>query len=185
MNRTWNVRLGGVAMLALLTAPHLYAQDAPEVLASLRDDFRRQKGNVVRMVAAMPEAGLRTAPTEGVRDFAQQIEHIVQGNMGIVGSGMDHPVRISGFDPEVYLNSKEELTRFVEAGFDAVDTMLAAMTPEDLHREASLFGQAMVPKWKLIQTAYEHGVWTLGATVPYVRLQGGTPPAYNLIPGSG
>ena len=51
--------------------------------------------------------------------------------------------------------------------------------------DAQLFGQATVKKWKLIQTAYEHAVWTLGATVPYLRLNGATPPGYNLIPGNG
>ena len=37
--------------------------------------------------------------------------------------------------------------------------------------------------WKILKTAYEHGVWTLGATVPYLRLQGATPPGYNVISG--
>lgn len=27
-----------------------------------------------------------------------------------------------------------------------------------------------------------HGLWTLGATVPYVRLQGGTPHSYGMAP---
>jgi hypothetical protein len=58
------------------------------------------------------------------------------------------------------------------------------MSAADMSAEASLFGQATVQKWKLVQTAYEHAVWTLGATVPYLRSQGATPPAYNLIPGS-
>ena len=61
--------------------------------------------------------------------------------------------------------------------------MVTAMTEEQLHEETELFGQATVQKWKLVQTAYEHGVWTLGATVPYLRLNDSAPPGYNLIPG--
>ena len=136
------------------------------------------------MVDAMPASGLRTAPTEGVRDFAQQIEHVVQGNVGIISSGYDRPVDVQQMDPEVYLNSKDELKRFVNAGYDLVNEMITTMSADEMKEDTQLFGQATVQKWKLIQTAYEHGVWTLGATVPYLRLNGAAPPGYNLIPGN-
>jgi hypothetical protein len=172
--------LATLALVAFATTP-LAAQ---EMTAALADDFERQRDNVLGMVDAMPESGLRTAPTEGVRDFAQQIEHVVQGNVGIIRSGYDRPVDIPEMDPEVYLNSKDELKRFVNAGYDIVNEMVSSMTAEEMTEDALLFGQATVPKWKLIQTAYEHAVWTLGATVPYLRLNGATPPGYNLIPGN-
>ena len=169
-----------VASLAVLTAAPLAAQD---MRAMLIDDFERQRGNVLGMVDAMPEDGLRTAPTEGVRDFAQQIEHVVQGNVGIIQSGYDRPVDLPQLDPEVYLNSKTELKAMVNAGYDIIKEMLESMSDDEMMADANLFGQATVKKWKLVQTAYEHAVWTLGATVPYVRSQGGTPPGFNLIPG--
>ena len=167
-----------VAAAALVTVP-LGAQD---IKNSLLNDFERQRGNVLGMVDAMPESGLRTAPTEGVRDFAQQIQHVVQGNVGIVQSGYDRPVEIPEMDPEVYLNSKEELKNMVNAGFDLIAEMVGSMSDDELQQDTQLFGQATVKKWQLIKTAYEHAVWTLGATVPYLRMQGGTPPGYNLIP---
>ena len=119
---------------------------------------------------------------EGVRDFAQQIEHVVMGSVSIIGSGVDRPATGLG-DSEVYLNSKPELIAFVNRGFDTVGEMLSGMSDADMMADANLFGQATVAKWKLAQTAYEHGVWTLGATVPYVRSEGGAPAGYNLIPG--
>jgi len=154
------------------------------VKASLLNDFERQRANVLGMVDAMPESGLRTAPTEGVRDFAQQIEHVVQGNVGIIQSGYDRPVDIPEMDPEVYLNSKTELKSMVNAGYDLIGEMIAGMSADEMQTDTQLFGQATVQKWQLIKTAYEHAVWTLGATVPYVRSQGGTPPSYGLVPSS-
>ena len=177
MNRS---ALYAAVTLALL-APSLGAQD---LKSSLINDFERQRANVLGMVEAMPEAGLRTAPTDGVRDFAQQIEHVVQGNVGIISSGVDQPVDIPEQDPEVYLNSKDGLKTMVGVGYDLIAEMLEGMSESDLNAETTLFGQATVAKWQLVKTAYEHGVWTLGATVPYLRLQGGTPPGYNLIPSS-
>lgn len=170
-------------LLTLALAAPLSAQEmASDLRASLLDDFERMRGNVLGMVDAMPASGLRTAPTEGVRDFAQQIEHVVQGNVGIIQSGVDAPVETAGFDPEVYLNDKAELARYVNAGFDAVADLINAIPDDGLRTETPLFGQAQVETWKLVQTAYEHGVWTLGATVPYLRLNDSAPPGYNLIP---
>jgi hypothetical protein len=156
---------------------------AQEMAASLVDDFERQRHNVLGMIDAMPESGLRTAPTEGVRDFAQQIEHVVEGNVGIIRSGYDRPVDLPEMDPETYLNSKDELKRFVNTGYDLVNRIISSMSAQEMMEDTQLFGQATVKRWKLVQTAHEHGVWTLGATVPYLRVNGATPPGYNLIPG--
>lgn len=172
--------IGALALATLMAGP-LAAQD---MTAALADDFERQRANVLGMVDAMPQEGLRTAPTEGVRDFAQQIEHIVQGNVGIIRSGFDRPVEIPETNPDVYLNDKEALKSFVNAGYDLIISMVTQMSADDMAGDTQLFGQATVQRWKLVQTAYEHGVWTLGATVPYLRLQGSAPPGYNLIPGN-
>ncbi len=172
-------RSAALLAVAALVAVPLQAQD---VRASLLNDFERQRANVLGMVDAMPEAGLRSAPTEGVRDFAQQIEHVVRGNIGIVQSGYDRPVDIPEMDAEVYLKSADALKDMVNTGYDLIAEMIGNMSDADMQAETQLFGQATVPKWVLIKTAYEHGVWTLGATVPYVRSQGGTIPSYGLIP---
>ena len=79
-------RAGTALAVLLLTATAASAQD---MTAAFMDDFERQRANVLAYVEAMPEDGLRTAPTEGVRDFAQQIEHIVGGAVNIVASGVD------------------------------------------------------------------------------------------------
>jgi hypothetical protein len=137
------------------------------------------------MVDAMPAAGLRSAPTDGVRDFAQQVEHVAIGAVNIIASGVDADRIPLGMDPEIYLNDKEALMAFVNLAFDRVDRMLAEMSQEDLMAPGSLFGQLERPRWMIVEAAYEHGVWTLGATVPYLRLAGSAPPGYNLVPGVG
>lgn len=180
MSRVFRRSLTALALVAMSAAPAV----AQDMRAALMDDFERMRGNVLMMIDAMPESGLRSAPTEGVRDFAQQVEHVVMGSVSIIGSGVDRPAEGLG-DAETYLNSKSELIAFVNRGFDQVADMLSAMSDADMMAEANLFGQATVAKWKLAQTAYEHGVWTLGATVPYVRTEGGAPAGYNLIPGGG
>lgn len=167
--------------LLLAAAPAgLAAQD---MKADLLADFERQRANVLAYVDAMPAAGLQSAPTEGVRNFAQQIEHVALGNVNIVVSGLDVDRIDLGLDSETYLADKTELKRMVNVAFDRVRDVVGAMSPADLDETGTLFGQVQnVPRWKIVRTAYEHGVWTLGATVPYLRLQGATPPGYDLVP---
>ena len=145
-------------------------------------DFERMRNSVLGMVDSMPAAGLRSAPTPGVRNFAEQIEHVVVGNVNLIASGIDADRTPLGIDKAVYLNDKAELRRFVDIGFDRVRDMLNAMSPEDLSAEGKLFGRIPLPKWQIIEAAFEHGVWTLGQTVPYVRLQGGTPHSFSIVP---
>lgn len=145
-------------------------------------DFERMRASVLGMVDSMPAAGLRSAPTPGVRNFAEQIEHVVIGNVNLIASGIDADRTPLGIDKEVYLNDKAELKRFVNLGFDRVRDMLNAMSPEDLAAEGRLFGRIPLPKWQIIEAAFEHGIWTLGQTVPYVRLQGGTPHSFRIVP---
>ena len=173
--------LAAAGILAAVAAP-AGAQDLQE---KIRDDFRRLQANVVGMVDAMPAEGLRSAPTEGVRDFAQQIEHVAIGAVNIVATGLDGDMVELGMDPEVYLNDKEALKAFVNVAFDRLDAVLADMGEEEFQAPASLFGQLERPRWMILQVGYEHSVWTLGATVPYLRLNGSAPPGYNLVPGVG
>src|SRR5687768_14396514 len=51
-------------------------------------DFERMRASVLAMVDSMPAAGLRSAPTPGVRNFAEQIEHVVVGNVHVADHDM-------------------------------------------------------------------------------------------------
>lgn len=134
------------------------------------------------MVDSMPDGGLRFAPTEEVRDFAEQIEHVEAGNVGLIRSGIDAERVPVELERDTYLNDKTELKRFVNLAFDRVREMLEGMTDDEFREEGQLFGRVPMPKWRIVQAAYEHGVWTLGTSVPYVRLQGGVPHSYGISP---
>lgn len=170
------------ALLLALAAQPTLAQSPKEKYIA---DFERMRASVLGMVDSMPAAGLRSAPTQGVRNFAEQVEHVVVGNVNLIASGIDADRTPLGIDKEVYLHDKAELKRFVNLGFDRVRDMLSAMSQEDLAAEGRLFGRVPLPKWQIIQAAFEHGIWTLGQTVPYVRLQGGTPHSFRINPAGG
>jgi len=100
----------------------------------------------------------------------------------IISSGIDSSSNELG-DQDVYLNTTAGLVDFINAGYDEIATMLEGMSDESFREEGMLFGSMPKAKWQIIRTAHEHGVWTLGQTVPYLRMHGATPPGYNVITG--
>lgn len=176
--------VAAVLIAGLLLPAPAAAQGAQGVGAKIAGDFERMRDNVLMLVDAMPADGLSSAPTEGVRSFAEQVEHVVVGNVNLITSGVDAPRADLGLDREVYLGDKEALAELVNVGFDRVAEILGGMSEADFQAEGSLFGNPM-PAWMIAQAAYEHGVWTMGSLVPYLRLQGSAPEAYDLMPRTG
>jgi hypothetical protein len=59
-------------------------------------------------------------------------------------------------------------------------TLLRKATPATLTKSISVWKQPEQPTWVWLTLSHEHSVWTLGQTVPYLRLNGVTPPAYSI-----
>jgi hypothetical protein len=56
---------------------------------------------------------------------------------------------------------------------------LKSATPSQLLKQSSLYNLPAQSATRWLDLSYEHAVWTLGQTVPYLRLNGVTPPAYK------
>jgi hypothetical protein len=52
--------------------------------------------------------------------------------------------------------------------------------PAQLTHPVSIFGQKPQPAIRLAALSFEHAVWPLGQVVPYLRLNGVTPPEYQM-----
>lgn len=145
--------------------------------AYLVSGLERQRAVLLEFVGAMPDSGLGFRPTPGVRTYAEQIEHIAQSTGAIVRQLVG-----GGPEPETaardkYLHSKAELHRYVVTQFDDAIANLKRLEPPSLGREATLFGLTKTT-WGWVIGIQEHNAWTLGAVVPYLRLNGVTPPPY-------
>ncbi len=60
---------------------------------------------VVVLLTLMAQAPA-LAPTPGVRNFAEQIEHVVVGNVNLIASGIDADRTSLGIEKEAYLTTK-------------------------------------------------------------------------------
>ena len=168
---------GAALAAALAVLPALLGAQTSEKDILLQD-WTRFHGNVRKYVEAMPDSGIASSPTTGVRTFAEQIEHIVGSNVYLAATASvpaHKPPSIG--DKAVYLKDKKALLVMVDSGFNHSIAMLKALTPAALGRDVTLFGQTMTAsRW--FRTMHEHGVWTLGQTVPYLRMKGASPPGY-------
>lgn len=172
------VRSLGLLALAGL-APSLAAQQfvPRQTLAAIMET---QKAFVLKYVDIAPDSMLGFRPTPGVRTFAEQIEHAAGSNgiithMIVAGSPQGMPVL---GDSAVYRHNKAALRDYAAKSMDHAIMMIRGLSDADMLQEVSLFGNRM-PRHRALMMLLDHFPWTLGQTVPYLRLNGVTPPAYT------
>jgi uncharacterized damage-inducible protein DinB len=154
------------------------AQSGPAI--QLARDWQRNRHNVLAYIEAMPDSALAFRPTPGVRTLAEQVDHIVSTNLDVatVVRGAERPPTLG--DPAQYLHSKSALRAYAEATYAYVLATIDGATPAELERTISVYGAPPGPAAGYLELSLEHSIWTLGQLVPYLRLNGVTPPAYDI-----
>ncbi|MEP6732273.1 MAG: DinB family protein [bacterium] len=180
------MRLTRIASVALTLLPlalpaSLAAQKAHLISqAALITIVENHKGAVLRYIDAAPDSMLGFRPTPGVRTFAEQIEHAAGSDaliahLAITGSAKNIP---SMGDSAVYLHNKAALKKYAAAAMDHTITMLKGVSDGAMDENIVQFGNK-VTRGRALMELLDHFPWTLGQTVPYLRLNGVTPPAYS------
>jgi uncharacterized damage-inducible protein DinB len=166
--------------MMLLAAPGLvHAQNGSN--RDLLADFQRNRDAVLAYIDAMPDSATDYRPTPGVRTFAGQFDHIASTNLDVAAvalRGLKAPPALG--DSTVYLHNKAALRRYAEATYDYLLKSLREAKPARLQRQVAMYGQPPQPAGRLAALSFEHSVWTLGQVVPYLRLNGVTPPEYKM-----
>ena len=150
---------------------------SPDLLA----DWQRNRTTVLAYIDAMPDSATGFRPTPGVRTFAEQFEHIVTTNLEVAAvalRGLKAPPQLG--DSAVYLHDKAALRRYADTTYGYLLSALQQASPAQLRRPVAMYGQPPQPATRLAALSFEHTVWTLGQVVPYLRLNGVTPPEYKM-----
>jgi len=168
--------LAVAALLPFAAVPSAAAQISR---ASLIEVVQVHKAAVLRYIDAAPDSMLGFRPTPGVRTFAEQIEHAAGSDaliahLAITGSAKVPPLG----DPAVYLKSKAALKTYAAAAMDHTMDMLRGLGDAAMDEDIVQFGHK-VKRYRALMELLDHFPWTLGQTVPYLRLNGVTPPEYS------
>jgi uncharacterized damage-inducible protein DinB len=137
------------------------------------------KASVLRYIDAAPDSMLGFRPTKGIRNFAEQIEHAVWADAFIAHSAITGSQQVPSLgDSAVYLHNKTALRAYAVAAMDHTIQMLRGVTDAQMTEEITQFNKKL-PRYRALMELLDHFPWTLGQTVPYLRLNGVTPPAYS------
>jgi hypothetical protein len=171
--------LAGVLLATVSTAPRAAAQTKNQMIA----DWTRERETVLAYIDAMPDTAMSFRPTPGVRSFGEQIIHITGINLDVAARvlrGLSAPPFQQ--DTAVTPKQKAALRDFADRSFAYVIDALRAATPSVLSKSVTLpdYENNTQSGARWMEMAREHSVWTLGQTVPYLRLNGVTPPTYKI-----
>jgi hypothetical protein len=170
------LRLIAAVALPLLSAGVATAQIPRSALAEV---VETHKASVLRYLDAAPDSMLGFRTTPGVRTFAEQIEHaavadamiahmVVTGNMNMPSFG----------DTAVIRHNKAALRAYTVKAMDHTLEMLKGVTDAQLAQPMTMMNMTK-PRYRFLLELLDHFPWTLGQTVPYLRMNGVTPPAYT------
>ncbi len=147
---------------------------------NLIEAWRHQHRHILAAIDSATPAMLGFRPTPGVRTFAEQINHVSEVAARIVTRAVARrpfPAELFA-DSASYLHDRDALRRQTDHVFTLVIDLLAPLSDADLDPSEAAFGGTM-PRWRWNLTALQHSAWTLGQIVPYLRLNGRTPPQFT------
>ena len=168
-----------LAVVHAATAIPLAAQQRLISQQALIAVVENHKGAVLRYIDVAPDSMLGFRPTKGVRTFAEQIEHAAGSDAFIAHLAITGSDKVPSMgDSAVYLHNKAALKTYAAAAMDHTIQMLKGVSDASMSENIVQFGNK-VTRGRALMELLDHFPWTLGQTVPYLRLNGVTPPAYS------
>jgi DinB superfamily len=167
-----------LTLLLLTVATTVHAQSNARL--ALLDDWHHQHLHILATIDSATPAMLGFRTTPGVRTFAEQIYHVDEVAARIVsGAVTDRPLppELLG-DTAATLHDRAKLRAQTDRVFQFILSALESMSDEQMAEDKRAFGGSM-PRFRWNVTALQHSAWTLGQTVPYLRMNGRTPPQFT------
>lgn len=146
----------------------------------LAEDFDRSRQAVMNYLDVAPDSMMTYRPTPAVRTFAEQIDHLSLSAAFFTSFAVTGQYPGADFmgDTSKTLHDKSALRAIVNKRLEHVVALIRGAQPDQLVAEIEIIKGIKRPKWSYVQLALTHNAWHLAQTVPYLRLNGVTPPTY-------
>ena len=169
-----------ITILFLALSTTAYSQQY--IVDELAADMERNKAMSLSYIEAMPSDKFDYKPSDDVRTFAAQYLHLAQGLIGLSSNGTGSTPIFQGENLEATeaYHTKEEVARIVTESYDFAITSIKEMDESTL-TEVVQRGLFEVTRRGWIQKALEHNTHHKGQTTIYLRMNGITPPQYQLF----
>jgi uncharacterized damage-inducible protein DinB len=164
-----------IAVLILLAATALFAQNKNPVTSVAKEILPRQQKNLVAAVEEMPAEKFGYKPTEQQMTFGHLVLHMVGSNNHLCSTIGDVPE----VKPAVALtesDSKDKLVAALNASFEFCSTALAKVDDSKLGDEVELFGGRKGPRAFALIALTNDWADHYSSAAMYLRLNGLLPP---------
>jgi hypothetical protein len=168
----------GVALVLLLVPSGAQAQERDSY--AMLDAWHHLHRHVLAVLDSATPAMLGYRPVPGVRSFAEQIHHVNDVIVRITSAGVARQSMPRGVlgDTAATLHDIGQLRAQTERVFSFLLAALEAVPDSAFAEPVTLAGGSM-PRWRWNLTALQHSAWTLGQTVPYLRMNNRAPPPFT------
>lgn len=147
---------------------------------ALREEWEHQRRHILAVIDSATPAMLSFRPTPGVRTFAEQIDHIARVAAAITSRAVVGQPLPAGLDADTasYLHDHVKLRAQTDKFLSYVVAAVVEVPEAKFAEDATLFRMTFSRfRWNV--TTLQHSTWTLGQLVPYLRLNGRTPPQFT------
>lgn len=144
---------------------------------TLLQDVKRSRDNVLKYLDAAPDSMLGYRPVPGVRSFGEQIEHAALSNPLILTMAFTGKMGEMRTDTATYRRSKPALRQVVIESYDQFERLVRDASDADMTRSSTFAGMTRAG-WQWVTGAIDHSSFTIGQTVPYLRMNKVTPPQF-------
>lgn len=144
-----------------------------------RSQLDAQRRLLLAMADSMPENLYRDRVTPPQRDFAQQLQHVVDAGVNLTSffiatDGVAPPTS----DTTALLNTRAGMKAYVNTAYDYLLGVLDRQNEDDRHIVIAFFGGMRIPRWQVWDELNQHASWTLGQVVANFRKKGSPPPPF-------
>ena len=170
------VRMLGVVCVGLVVAAIQPAAQTVSIQAEMLKDWADLKATMDTIAGAMPEDKFTFKSTPAQRDYGQQVLHIAQINvrlLGLVGAKAAAPAI------DMKATAKADILRAMDQSFDYGTAILKEHTDQTLMQGAAMPPGFLGPSTRARMFTFLIGhTWDIyGQMAVYLRLNGVVPPA--------
>lgn len=173
-----------ITSVCILLAIVALAEGDKEAQSSFGKNFLKvwevSTTNALDVAKAMPEDLYDFKPNDSSKTFAEQMVHIATSTKGIA-EGFILGERSGGNSVKASEMSKSEIIDLMEANFDLVADMIAAMTEVQANETITVFGGKEVVRYIAVMFIQDHLTNHRAKANLYIRINDIRPPRYGFF----
>ena len=140
-------------------------------LASIKSIYIMARTNVLKSADAMPEAKYNYRPTDSVRSFMQQLQHVADAQYFMCSAANGDPARNRNIEESNKLTTRAELVGALNEAYAFCDVVYAKLTDASSAAMVDFIGEKRT-KLAVLSLNNAHTMEHYGNIVTYLRMNG-------------